>query len=215
MRRALVGGTWLRFAAIVLMSWILVTSGAEAKRSKRRPKSDPVVDPATVEAPKAGEVCFSPDEPCDIKLVKFIQAAQKTLDVAIYDLNLDQVVHNLAVQSKKLPVRVIVDQRQSKGDHSLVSILVKAGVNVRFGRQRGIMHNKFIIRDGGALETGSFNFTNHAARANNENQIYLDSPDVLNRYKARFEQIWAKARPVPGAGTPPTNAEESEDDGSD
>jgi phosphatidylserine/phosphatidylglycerophosphate/cardiolipin synthase-like enzyme len=58
------------------------------------------------------------------------------------------------------------------------------------------MHNKFIIRDGLMLETGSFNFTNHATLANNENQIYLDKPEVVARYVERFNQIWERAKPA-------------------
>jgi phosphatidylserine/phosphatidylglycerophosphate/cardiolipin synthase-like enzyme len=52
------------------------------------------------------------------------------------------------------------------------------------------MHNKFTIVDGKMLETGSFNYANHASQANNENQIYLVQPEILERYKKRFEEIW-------------------------
>jgi phosphatidylserine/phosphatidylglycerophosphate/cardiolipin synthase-like enzyme len=148
--------------------------------------------------PQSFEVCFSPEEPCGTKLVKFVLGAKKSLDLAVYDINLDQLVHHVALASKRMPVRVIVDQRQSKGEYSLVTTLIKAGVDVRYGRQRGVMHNKFIIRDGAMIETGSFNFTNHATMANNENQIYLDKPEVVARYQKRFEEIWVKARPAAG-----------------
>jgi len=46
------------------------------------------------------------------------------------------------------------------------------------------------------LETGSFNQTHGAAYSNNENQIYLANPKVLDRYKKRFEKIWAEGRAV-------------------
>lgn len=146
--------------------------------------------------PKDGEVCFSPEEPCDLKLIKFIEMAQKSVDIAIYDINLDQLVHQLLLASKKLQVRIIVDTRQAKGLHSLVPLLIKAGANVRSGRQRGIMHNKFAIVDGRMIETGSFNFTNHASKANNENQIYIANPEIVKRYRDRFEEIWQMAGPT-------------------
>ncbi len=153
-------------------------------------------DAAAASAPAQSaneEVCFSPDEHCDEKLIEFIKGATKSIDVAIYDINLDQLVHQLAVQSKKIKVRVVVDRRQSKGHHSLVSTLIKAGVDVRYGHQRGIQHNKFAIVDGKMIETGSFNFTNHASKANQENQIYLSSPTVVVRYRERFEKMWESA----------------------
>ncbi len=148
-----------------------------------------------VSPPRDKEVCFSPDSRCDLKLVKFIESAQKSIDVAVFDINLDSLVHQLLVKSKKIPVRVLADRRQSKGPHSLVSTLVKGGVEVRIGRQRGVMHHKFTVVDGKRLETGSFNYTNHASRANQENQLYLDDPGIVARYKEQFEESWSRAKP--------------------
>lgn len=140
--------------------------------------------------PKDQEVCFSPDEPCDEKLIAFVDSAKKTIDVAIYDVTLDQFVHHLLVQSKKARVRIVVDRKQAKGQHSLVRTLLRAGANIRLGRQRGIMHNKFTIVDGKMVQTGSFNYTNGAAFKNNENQIYSANPSVVTRYQQRFEELW-------------------------
>jgi phosphatidylserine/phosphatidylglycerophosphate/cardiolipin synthase-like enzyme len=149
---------------------------------------------ATTAAPKDNEVCFSPVDPCDIKLVKFIESAQKSVDVAVYDINLDQVGHALLAKSLKIPVRIVVDTRQSKEKNSIVPMLIKAGANLRFGHQRGIMHNKFIVVDGKRLETGSFNFTNHASESNNENQVYLAAPEIVSRYARRFEEIFSEGK---------------------
>jgi phosphatidylserine/phosphatidylglycerophosphate/cardiolipin synthase-like enzyme len=154
------------------------------------------IDNALVRAPQDQEVCFSPDEPCDVKLLKFVHSAQRSIDVAIYDINLDALVHELLTQSKRVPVRFVVDRKQAKGSHSLVPLLIKAGAQVRYGHQRGIMHNKFVVVDGKMIETGSFNHTNHASRANNENQVYLANPAIVSRYQRRFEAIWAEADPA-------------------
>src|ERR1700722_20739836 len=70
------------------------------------------MDIATVTAPVDGETCFSPDQPCDMKLVKFIESAEKSIEIAIYDINLDQLVHVLLLKSKKIPVRIVVYRRQ-------------------------------------------------------------------------------------------------------
>src|SRR5581483_7049881 len=98
-----------------------------------------------------------PDEPCDEKLLKFIDGAKTSLDVAIYDVNLRELVDKLIEKAKKIPVRMIVDRGQSKGKHSAVKKLLAAGVELRFGHQRGtgFMHNKFVVVDGERLETGS------------------------------------------------------------
>ncbi len=65
-------------------------------------------------SPQDKEVCFAPDEPCDTKLVNFIDSAKQSIDIAIYDINLDQLVHHLLTQSKKVKVRIVVDQRNQK-----------------------------------------------------------------------------------------------------
>ncbi|NBT58361.1 DUF1669 domain-containing protein [bacterium] len=142
----------------------------------------------------AGDVCFSPEEACDAKLIHFIRSAQESLDVAVFDLTHPQMVHELIVAARKIPVRVLVDKRQSKEPHSLVSTLMKAGVAVKSGYQRGIMHHKFIVMDGKALETGSFNFTNSASFKNQENQIYLETPVLVERFKKQFEKMWNSGR---------------------
>ena len=183
---------------MVLGVLLFVSIPAWARRHHHERRKEPVSDSdlARVAEPVAHEVCFSPEEPCGAKLIKFVLGAKKSLDIAVYDINLDPLVHQIALASRRLPVRVIVDQRQSHGEHSLVTTLIKAGVEVRYGRQRGVMHNKFIVRDGSMIETGSFNFTNHATVANNENQIYLDYPEVVARYVGRFNQIWERAVPA-------------------
>jgi phosphatidylserine/phosphatidylglycerophosphate/cardiolipin synthase-like enzyme len=148
----------------------------------------------TVKTPVADETCFAPDEPCDAKLTKFVQSAQKSLDIAIFDFNLDKLVHEILVQSKKVRVRLVVDRKQAKGGdrNTLAPVLIRAGAQVKYGHQRGIMHNKFIIVDGKMLETGSFNFTNGAAFKNNENQVYLATPSIIERYQMRFEKLWTE-----------------------
>ncbi len=145
----------------------------------------------------ATEVCFSPDQPCDEKLSALLSEAKKSISIAIYDINLEQVIHQLIkAKLRGVNVRVVADKRQSKGSHSAVSTLVKANVPVRFGRQRGIMHDKFTIVDDQTLQTGSFNYTHHAATANQENQIYLTDLEVIKKFGERFEKIWMGAGPT-------------------
>jgi phosphatidylserine/phosphatidylglycerophosphate/cardiolipin synthase-like enzyme len=175
---------------------ILVSSQVEARSRSGMSPGRRALDEALVAPPADQEVCFSPDEPCDIKLHKFVASAKESIDLAIYDINLDSLVHELLVQSRKIPVRILVDRKQARGSHSLVPLLVKSGVQIRYGHQRGIMHNKFTLVDGKRLETGSFNHTHHAAFANSENQIYLSAPAIVSRYRKRFEKLWAEGEPV-------------------
>ena len=181
-----------------LVLW-LCTFFTPALFAKAKPKSlgDQILEKAELmlsSPPVDKEICFSPEEKCDLRLVKFIQSAKTSLDIAIFDLTHVQIAHEIMVASKRIPVRVVVDRRQSKGVHSLVSLLVKAGVSVKIGAQRGIMHNKFVVLDGKWIETGSFNYTTNASNNNNENQIYLSDAGIVARYRERFELLWRNAR---------------------
>lgn len=153
------------------------------------------VAPALASLVLDNPVCFSPEEGCDLKLVKFYQLAEKQIDVAVYDINRKNLVDLLIKRAKNVKIRVICDERQSKGPKSLVHSLVEAGIKVKFGRQHGIMHDKFSIADDYALETGSFNYTNHASEANQENQLYTVDAKVVSRYVQRFELMWDNAKP--------------------
>lgn len=188
----------MRWMTPVLLLSLALPSTTFARKRKKDPSQSlsHAVQEMTVAPPVDGETCFTPEEPCDIKLAKFMASAQKSLDVAIFDLNLDQLAHQILVQSRKIAVRVVVDRRQAKNKDSLVPLLIKGGVQVRIGRQRGIMHNKFTIVDGRMIETGSYNYTHGAAFNNNENQLYLANPAIVKRYQERFERIWREASPA-------------------
>lgn len=183
---------------LMIAVWFTATQtlpvfGKTKKPMKRETASVPE---AQIPAPVANEVCFSPEGNCDVKLWKFLQGAKKSLDIAIFDLTHEKIAHEIAVASKRIPVRVIVDRRQAKGNHSVVPTLIRAGVDVRFGYQRGIMHNKFCLKDQTWLETGSFNFTSGASTKNNENQIYLNHPEIVQKYQNRFNDLWEVAVPA-------------------
>lgn len=201
----------LAVVTVASIALLLVAPAAHARKPKKDSLAGKIAgevsrkfDEATTPAPIDDEVCFSPDEGCDIKLAKFIDSATTSIDVAIFDVTLDQVVHKLLVQSRKIPVRVVLDRRQSKGRHSLFKTLRNGvtpdsrqgpgSLKVRIGRQRGIMHNKFTIIDGKRVETGSFNYSKNATEANQENQVYLGKPEIVARYKERFEKIWSTAK---------------------
>ncbi len=169
-------------------------SEAKSKAGRLAERAAQVVANTLAEAPVANEICFSPAGPCEVKLVKFLRSARKSVDVAVFDINLSSVVDALVETSSRIPVRVLVERRNSKNSHSGVSKLVRAGVKVRFGRQKGIMHHKFVLIDGSRLETGSFNFTNGAAKKNQENQIYLDEMAIVSPFVKQFEKMWIEGR---------------------
>lgn len=160
----------------------------EAKELAKK-AADKVEDSNTT-APKDNEACFSPDQNCDEKLRKFILSAKESIEVAIFDINLKGIVDALVEQSSKVKVRLVVNRKLSKDSAPAIDRFRENKMFFRVGKQAGIMHNKFVIVDGKRLETGSFNFTNGAANKNQENQLYLSTPGVVEQYKERFQKMW-------------------------
>lgn len=158
-------------------------------REAAKMAADKIEDAQTI-APKDNEVCFSPDENCDEKLRKFILSAKESLEVAIFDINLKNIVDAIIEQSSKVKVRLVVNRKLAKDSAPAIARFKENKMFVRVGKQSGIMHNKFVIVDGKRLETGSFNFTNGAANKNQENQVYLSTPAIVSRYRERFQKMW-------------------------
>jgi len=58
---------------------------------------------------------------------------------------------------------------------------------------RYTMHHKFFVVDGQIVVTGSFNFSNAAEEANNENVLIIHNPDIAAQYAQEFFKVWRKA----------------------
>lgn len=155
------------------------------------------------------DTCFAPYEACDKKIIEFIHGAQKSLDIAIYSITHPEIAASIKEAVKNgLQVRMVVDRTQAAGNSSLVDDLVAAGVPLKIGDTgRAIMHNKFTIVDGIALETGSYNYTKNASFENSENQIYIHDLTIIQRYQSDFETLWSKGLtpPEPAASTRQAN----------
>ena len=55
------------------------------------------------------------------------------------------------------------------------------------------MNNAFAIFDDKLLVTGSYTWTEYAEKFNYENAIFIDEPDVVEKYKKEFESLYDKS----------------------
>lgn len=127
-----------------------------------------------------------PDEP----LVEAIDQAQLSVDVAAYDLSLWSVRDALLnAYERGLSVRVVTEAENA--DREEVQQLVAAGIPVVADTSdEGWMHDKFVILDRQGVWTGSMNFTLNDTYRNDNNLIWLGSPDVAGVYLAEFEEMF-------------------------
>lgn len=150
-------------------------------------------------------VLFTPDEDPMPLLEGELNAAESTLDVAIYTFTY-QPIADLLVEAKLrgVKVRVLVDEHQSRlpsaddnggavGQFEILDDLESEGIAVcrRPGEDGGIVHHKFAVVDDRTVITGSYNFTEAATLRNLENLLVLSDPNLAQQYGEAFQALWS------------------------
>jgi len=157
-------------------------------------------EPATTDAPTTAiRVYFTepryPDDKAnrppaiDRFLVEAIDQAQKTVDMAAFELDLESVTQAL-IRAHQRGVRVRVVTDSDYVDEYGPVELQKAGVPVVFDGREPFMHNKFTVIDGKQVWMGSWNYTNNCTFRNNNNAVVFDSPELAANYTAEFEEMF-------------------------
>ena len=135
------------------------------------------------------QVFFAPSSNIETELVKFIESAQESVELCVFELNLQSVVDVLVEKHKSgVDVRVIIDA-DYQGEHELSS-LYKSGVDIKADPRSAFMHNKFVVVDEKRVWTGSYNFTKNGTHKNDNNALLIDSELLAENYLAEFDEMW-------------------------
>ena len=148
------------------------------------------------------EVTFSaPQDPLaatyrhgpETALVESIDAAQFSVDLAIYHFNLWSVRDALIrAQNRGVEVRVVVDD--SHVDELEIDALERAGIPIMTDQSRQLMHHKFVIVDRIEVWTGSMNLTINGAYLNDNNLVRIRSRDMAHNFTREFEEMYIQKR---------------------
>ena len=132
------------------------------------------------------------------KLAGFLDSAEHTLDLALYDVRLRDdtadVVRGALVGAHERGVDV---PPPPKTEPELVESLPFATVGIKGWPD--LMHHKFVIRDGSAVWTGSTNWTDDSWTREENVIAIVQSNAVAARFRDDFEQLW-KTRDVERSG---------------
>jgi phosphatidylserine/phosphatidylglycerophosphate/cardiolipin synthase-like enzyme len=136
-------------------------------------------------------------------LASFIGAAEKTVEVAIYDLNLPPDLHGLvcgaltAASQRGVAVRLAYNLDHAKeipvppppstdpGTLEAMPFPTAAIPGVP-----DLMHHKYVVRDGAAVWTGSTNWTLDSWTREENVIVTVQSEALATRYLEDFEQLW-------------------------
>lgn len=183
---------------------LLITHPAFAKKNSFLSEIESAISTAsqtgsvTVPATGTVEVAFSPNEGSEALVVKVIDSAKSSIRMLTYSFTSAPVVAAL-IRAKKRGVDValvvdyknnIVEDRSGKAKAALGAI-TNAGIQVRTIRVYSISHDKTIVSDEATVETGSFNYSDAAARKNSENVLVMwANPKLAKVYLAHWERNW-------------------------
>ena len=134
-----------------------------------------------------------------VHLAEFIAGAQQSLDCAIYDLRHPAILQALIqIAQRGVRLRIAFDGGKEhsgglSGDpkpDGTAQAIIAAGLGSHatavHERGRHLMHDKFLVRDGRAVWTGSANFTAGGMELQDNNCLALESPQLAAAYEAVF-----------------------------
>jgi phosphatidylserine/phosphatidylglycerophosphate/cardiolipin synthase-like enzyme len=149
-----------------------------------------------------------PPEAVAERLVRWLAAARRSLDLALYDVRLpgpvgdgvagalrDAIGRGVAVRIAYNDDTPGPDERpfQPPPPSTEPSLLEQLGALVKgIPGWRDLMHHKFVLRDGEAVWTGSTNWTLDSWTRQENVLATLDDGAVAHAYARVFDQLWDK-----------------------
>jgi len=131
----------------------------------------------------------------EMALVEAIQQTRDRLDVAAFEMNSEPIVQAILDSHQRgVVVRIVTDDDHGLNDvdDEALRTLQTAGVPVVDDGRSGLMHNKFMILDGRAVWTGSWNYTVNGTYRNNNNILVLESERAAAAYQAEFDEMFER-----------------------
>jgi phosphatidylserine/phosphatidylglycerophosphate/cardiolipin synthase-like enzyme len=136
-------------------------------------------------------------------LADFIGAAERTLEIAVYDFHLPAPLHEIVVgaltaaASRGVAVRLAYNV-----DHPGKTPIPPPALTDPDAMEAlpfptapipgvpDLMHHKYVVRDGASIWTGSTNWTADSWTREENVIVTVDSREIADRFHTDFEQLW-------------------------
>lgn len=126
-------------------------------------------------------------------LIEAVQQAQTSVDMAIYNISLDELADALIDAHRRgVTVRMVMESEAM--DRRVPQNLLRAGIPITGDQQEGLMHNKFTIVDGQEVWLGSMNYTAASAYDDANNLVRIRDREMALNYAVNFEEMFAQRR---------------------
>lgn len=139
---------------------------------------------------------FSPGEACRNVIINQINTAISFLQICVFTISDDAITKAiLASHRRGTEIKILTDNDKSMDVGSDIEQLAKQGIAVKMDRTANHMHHKFMVVDGKAVITGSYNWTRSAAMYNHENILLTNDGGVVKSFLKQFDQLWKEMEP--------------------
>jgi phosphatidylserine/phosphatidylglycerophosphate/cardiolipin synthase-like enzyme len=133
------------------------------------------------------DICFTPGENCQKKIIRAIKGARKEVLVQAYNFSDMSIAHALVLaKTRGIEVKILLDKSQLNSKHGLIPYFVNNRIYLKIDDKPAIAHNKVIIIDRAIVLFGSYNFTYAAKNKNAENIVLIKDP----RFAEKFVKYW-------------------------
>ena len=138
-------------------------------------------------------------------ITEFIGKANKRLDIAVQELDSEIIARKIVEKRPGVRVRLVLeadylkatryrpDPWESGGKHEpnreIQNALLRSTAWVRSDFNPAIFHQKFIVRDGSAVLTGSTNFTETGTTNNLNHLITIEDEAIAKIYGREFREM--------------------------
>jgi phosphatidylserine/phosphatidylglycerophosphate/cardiolipin synthase-like enzyme len=146
-----------------------------------------------------------PDNLQDV-IVNFIEGAQKRLLIAVQELDSRPVAEAIiGARQRKVQVKVVLEADyllertallnpfEAGGKYelnrTLSAAILRSSIYVRSDYNGDIFHQKFIVRDGKSVLTGSTNFTTTDTASNLNHIVIIHDKAIAKIYEREYEEI--------------------------
>jgi hypothetical protein len=139
------------------------------------------------------DVLFAPDTDIQTLLKDRIANSTQSINLTTASLGPGELTHALTEASARgVEVKIVIDYQSALQETSRVSLLKEEGLQIKAikGNAGGQMNNNFAIFDNKLLATGSYSWTNQAAKHSNEDIVLIDDNSVIDSYRQEFERMF-------------------------
>jgi phosphatidylserine/phosphatidylglycerophosphate/cardiolipin synthase-like enzyme len=139
------------------------------------------------------ETYFAPEDQVADQILALVGGAQQSIRFLAYSFTDDRLGEAILAQAHAgRVVQGVLETRGADTPYSEYQRLSRARplVDVRLDGNPYLMHHKVLILDSEIVIVGSYNFTESANEANDENVLVIHDTEVAALYEAEFERIY-------------------------